>query len=140
MLDIKNYGRPYAKEFFIQIADLIATYHLSEASLTFSQDPLALKVLGDVLMTAISVDELKNIERMGQPSFAGRWWFPLPDQATSPLVADLKEREVLVIAAINRFRYPAHAHIILAKKDIQRLNELGVDGFQIDSLYYGLFE
>ena len=39
----------------------------------------------------------------------------------------------------NTFRYPDEGHYELARKDIQRLNEAGVDGYQIDSVHQPLF-
>ena len=40
--------------------------------------------------------------------------------------------------AINTFRYPKEGHRELARKDIERLVSAGVDGFQIDSIYFDL--
>ena len=50
----------------------------------------------------------------------------------------MQKQNVLVIIAINRFRYPSHAHQVLAEKDVQRLIRMGVNGLQIDSIYYEL--
>ena len=53
---------------------------------------------------------------------------------------ELQENGSLVIVAINQFRYPTHAHEVLAHRDIQRLIETNVDGLQIDSIYGGFID
>ena len=73
-------------------------------------------------------------------SLKNRWWFGLPEQVTDRLVAHLQQWGVLVIAAINRFRYPAHGHMAVARKEIARLVKLGVHGLQIDSVYFDLVQ
>ena len=57
----------------------------------------------------------------------------------SEMVKLLQQNGAYVIPAINTFRYPDEGHYELARKDIQRLNEAGVDGYQIDSVYQPLF-
>jgi glycerophosphoryl diester phosphodiesterase len=140
MLDIKEYGPHHTDKFFLRIAQLLLKYELSNASLTFSQNPLGYKNLRDVIKFAISEDELVLFTN-GQRNIAeGRWWFALPDEVTRQLVIDLQENGALVIVAINQFRYPTHAHEVLANRDIKRLIETSVDGLQIDSIYEGLID
>lgn len=137
MIDIKEFGPLHTKEFFIRIKKLLIKYKLINASLTFSQNPLGYKYLGDVIKFAISEDELVLFSS-GQKGIAeGRWLFALPDEVTRQLVIDLQENGALVIVAINQFRYPAHAREILASKDVQRMIEMSVDGLQVDSIYEG---
>ena len=136
MLDVKNYGFNYSDGFFATIADLLLQQRLNNAALSFSQDPLAYRYLGDVLKLALSRDELNKVLVTSGESLEDRWWFGLPHEVSPSLVADLQKRGALVIIAINRFRYPAHAHAVLAGKDITRLAAMGVDGLQIDSIYY----
>jgi glycerophosphoryl diester phosphodiesterase len=140
MLDIKNYGHQYSEQFFAQIADLLKKNKLCNASLSFSQDPLAHKYLGDVLMLAVSEEERNRLSNSQGKPLENRWWFGLPEQATTQTVTELQKRRVLVIIAINRFRYPSHAGRVLAERDVQRLIEIGVDGLQIDSIYYQIVE
>lgn len=141
MLDIKEYGgQHHSEEFFSRIAKLVIKNELVNASLTFSQNPFGSKHLRDVLKFAISKDELVLFTN-GQRNIAeGRWWFALPDEVTNQLLIDLQENGSLVIVAINQFRYPAHAHEIIASKDVQRLIDTGVDGLQIDSIYEGIVD
>ena len=135
MLDIKNYGHEYSEKFFAQIADLLETHELCNARLSFSQDPLAYKHLRDVPMLAISEAELNKVANAQRLPLENRWWFGLPEQVTSQLVTVLKKRGALVVIAINRFRYPSHAHKLLANNDVKVLIEMGIDGLQIDSIY-----
>lgn len=136
MLDVKNYGFNYSDGFFATIADLLLQKRLNNAALSFSQDPLAYRYLGDSLKLALSRDKLSKILVTSGESLEDRWWFGLPHEVSPALVADLQKRGALVIIAINRFRYPAHAHEVLAGKDIKRMIAMGVDGLQIDSIYY----
>ena len=68
-----------------------------------------------------------------------RFWFGIPMQLQPGDVSKLKSAGALIIPAINTFRYPANRHFVLARDDIKRLTEEGVDGFQIDSIYSSLF-
>ena len=52
----------------------------------------------------------------------------------------LRQNGAYVIPAINTFRYPENNHYELARKDINRLIQAGVEGFQIDSVYRPLFD
>lgn len=140
MLDIKEFDPQHTREFFLRIAELLIRDGLTNASLTFSQNPLGYKGLRDVIKFAISSDELKLFTNGKRNITKGRWWFALPDEVTRQMVIDLQESGSLVIVAINQFRYPAHAHEVLANKDIKRLIETSVDGLQIDSIYEGFID
>ena len=67
------------------------------------------------------------------------FWFGLPRQLQLGDVNKLKSAGALIIPAINTFRYPTNEHFELAAEDVKRLTEEGVDGFQIDSVYFRLF-
>jgi len=68
-----------------------------------------------------------------------KFWFGLPPSLPNEMVKLLQQNGAYVIPAINTFRYPDVGHYELARKDIQRLNEAGADGYQIDSVYKPLF-
>ena len=51
----------------------------------------------------------------------------------------VQENGALVIPAINTFRYSKEHHRSEAYKDVERLLEAGVDGFQIDCIYQDYF-
>jgi glycerophosphoryl diester phosphodiesterase len=62
----------------------------------------------------------------------GRYHFDWGSRITEQAARWVQEGGASVIAAINSFHYPRHAKTALAEQDIQRLLEVGVDGFQID--------
>ena len=68
-----------------------------------------------------------------------RFWFGLPNQLQPGDAEKLKSAGALIIPAINTFRYPSENHFKLAELDIIRLSKEGVDGFQIDSVYFSFF-
>ncbi len=141
MLDIKEFGgQHHSEEFFSRIAKLVIKNGLVNSSLTFSQNPFGYKHLRNVLKFAISEDELVLFSNGQRNIVEGRWWFALPNEVTDQLLIDLQENGTLVIVAINQFRYPVHAHEIIASKDVQRLIDTGVDGLQIDSIYEGFVD
>jgi hypothetical protein len=87
----------------------------------------------------VTQDEFKKVQQGMPCDLRHKFWFGLPHRLPSEMVKSLQQRGAFVMPAINTFRYPADGHYELARKDIQRLNEAGVDGFQIDSVYTPLF-
>ena len=71
----------------------------------------------------------------GDDGGAGTFWFGLASKLTTDKVAMLHAHGVLVIPAVNTFRYEAETHLTDARADIKRLTAAGVDGIQIDSVY-----
>jgi hypothetical protein len=55
------------------------------------------------------------------------------------MISRLQRNGAYMIPPVNTFRYTADNHYELARKDIDRLNLAGADGFQIDSVYIPLF-
>jgi len=55
------------------------------------------------------------------------------------MIRRLQQNGAYMIPAINTFRYTVDNHYKLARKDIDRLNLAGADGYQIDSVYMPLF-
>ena len=54
-------------------------------------------------------------------------------------IPKLQRAGALVIPAINTFRYENDPERAQARRDVKQLNEIGVDGFQIDSAYQDFF-
>jgi|LGVF01.1.fsa_nt_gb hypothetical protein len=140
MLDLKSFGPDHSAEFYLRIAKLLETYELSGASLTFSQDSMAYEHLSEDIKFALSENELDLFVKGKLGIVEGRWLFALPNEVTRELVDELQENGCIVIVAINRFRYPTHVHEMIARKDIERLVEMGVDGLQFDSIYAGFLD
>lgn len=135
MLDIKIFGSDTTVKYFQRIGDSLNSSGITNACLTLSHHRLAREYFRYLCMFPLSEEEVERIVR-GEKEFSkGRWWFALPEEVTTDRVTNLRQADVLIVAAINRFRYPAHDHEKLARRDGRRLIEMGVDGLQIDSIY-----
>ncbi len=136
MLDVK------VKEdetFFQTIVMLIKKHGYENASVTISGDQDLRKHLKDIALLTVTQDEFKKVQQGLSCDLRNKFWFGLPHRLPSEMVKRLQQQGAYVIPAINTFRYPDEGHYELARKDIQRLNEAGVDGYQIDSVYQPLF-
>ena len=85
-------------------------------------------------------DEMRRLRAGEAIDLAHRFWFGIPQWLQAGDLVKLKSAGALVLPAINTFRYPSANHFNLAKEDIERLIKEGADGFQIDSIYYPLFD
>jgi glycerophosphoryl diester phosphodiesterase len=136
MLDVKVTGD---NSFFQGIVALIEKHGYAYSSVTISGDPDLRQHLKDVALLTVTQEEFKKVQQGLSCDLRGKFWFGLPPRLPSAMVKRLQQCGAYVIPAINTFRYPADGHYDLARKDIQRLNEAGVDGYQIDSVYRPLF-
>jgi hypothetical protein len=140
MLDIKvSETTPSTEVFFDRISILLKQHALTRSTVTISMHPLAEKHLAGQLQFTVTGDEVRQVQEGTSVSLKQKFWFGLPEDLPSSLVPRLQQCGALVIPAINTFRYPLHAERELARKDVERLLEADVDGFQIDSVYRDLF-
>lgn len=139
MLDIKASGdSPASEGFFERIGRLLRRYELGDAVMTWNH-PLERKHLADTAIFPVSLQDLQQVTD-GQPARLDRQYrFGRPHDLSKTVVRSLQRNGALVIAAINTFQYPPHAHVELARHDVRRLLAAGIDGFQIDSIYEGFF-
>ena len=137
MLDLKH-GRDN-KRFLDQIAGLIARHELKNATVSISSSTTARRRLKNVMFspTDQQMAKFRNGERV---DLTGTFWFGLPERLTDADARQLKACGAYIFPAINTFRYPSQGHVELARKDIQRLMSVRVDGFQIDSVYFEVFQ
>ena len=135
MLDLKA-GRE-SPEFLLRLKRLLTKHGLLHAAITFSGTKQAREVLTGVRFTPTD-DELQRLRADQGLDLSGRFWFGLPKQLADNDVQRLRAAKALVLPAINTFRYAAKNHMVSAQKDIRQLTQLGVDGFQIDSIYMHL--
>ena len=141
MLDIKTTREPPNTEgFFIRIGELLEKHGLSRSTVALQRSPKVLEHLAEKVVIRLSRETFGRIQDGESVSLKGKYWFSLPEHLPSEMVPKLQQNGALVIPAINTFRYPTHAHRELARVDVLRLIEAGVDGFQIDSAYEDLFE
>jgi glycerophosphoryl diester phosphodiesterase len=136
MLDVKKTGD---EAFFEQIVTLIKKHGYENACITINGDPDLRRHLKDIALLTVTRDEFKKVQQGVSCDLRHKFWFGLPPGLPSEMVKALQRNGAYVIPAINTFRYPADGHYELARKDIQRLNDAGVDGYQIDSVYKPLF-
>lgn len=136
MLDLKA-GQD-SREFLERINDLIFQYGLSKAAISFSGSDTARRFLTHVHFTPTD-EEMLRLQAGEDLNLSHSFWFGLPNQLLPGDIARLKSSGALVFPAINTFRYPTEGHFNLAQNDIRRLIEEGVDGFQIDSIYFPIF-
>ena len=141
MLDIKTHDAAANSEgFFHRISNLLEQHRLTRSTITISLHPLARKHLAGQVQFRVTEDEARKVQEGASVSLSQKFWFGLPEELPTPLIPKLQQCGALVIPAINTFRYPLHAERELARQDVERLVEAGVDGFQIDSVYKDLFK
>jgi glycerophosphoryl diester phosphodiesterase len=137
MLDLKT-GQN-SQDFMERMNDMLVRYGLSNAAISFSGSETARRFLTHVRFTP--TDEEMQVLRAGEtPDLSHRFWFGLPNQLQPGDIVKLKSSGALILPAINTFRYPAEEHFKRAHDDIRHLTEEGVDGFQIDSIYFPIFK
>jgi glycerophosphoryl diester phosphodiesterase len=136
MLDIKAEGD---ERFFQNVVMLIKKHGLENSCITINGAPDVRKYLNGIVLLTVTDAEFNKVEQGESCDLSNKFWFGLPHYLPSEMVKKLQDNGAYVIPAINTFRYPAGAHYELARKDIQRLNKAGVDGYQIDSVYGPLF-
>jgi len=136
MLDLKDPPRAEALQ---KIAAWVRKHGLEKSTVTISGHPLARAELGGVALVPVNADELKGLAA-GEPiSLEGRIWFGIPAWIPFETIPKLQRAGALVFPAINLFRYendPARAQ---ARREVQALTELRVEGFQIDSAFQDFF-
>ncbi|MGI6457068.1 MAG: SGNH/GDSL hydrolase family protein, partial [bacterium] len=137
MLDVKVSDD---EPFFQTIADLIRKYDYQQSTITINSDPKLRQCFQDVVMLTVTNDEFNRLQQGESIDLKGKYWFGLPQRISNEMVKRMQKHGAYVIPAINTFRYPEDNHFELARQDIERLTEAGVEGFQIDSIYHSLFK
>lgn len=127
-----------SQEFLEMIDQLLVKNGLGKATISFSGSGMARRYLKHVRFTPTN-DEMSRLRTGETVDLSKRFWFGLPRQLQPGDIEKLKSAGALIIPAINTFRYPSANHFKLAELDIIRLSKEGVDGFQIDSIYFSFF-
>ena len=140
MMDIKTSEQPpNSEEFFQRISELLEKHGVARSTVILSgQRHIQEHLVGKVVFR-VTREEFRKVQDGESVPLKGKYWFSLPEDLPSEMVPKLQQNGALVVAAINTFRYPVHAHRELARLDVDRLIEAGADGFQIDSVYEDLF-
>ncbi len=137
MLDVKVSDD---EPFFQTAANLIKKYKYEPSTITINADPALRKCFKGVVMLTVTGDEFNRAQKGDTVDLSGKYWFGLPHRIPDDTVKRLHQNGAYVVPAINTFRYPQDNHYELARKDINRLIQAGVEGFQIDSVYRPLFD
>lgn len=119
----------------VKIAELIRAHGMERSTMALNSDPRVVVALADVSLLNLKVHEKKLKSGVSGRPLTGYFWFGLPHDLPESDVTRLQNQGALIIPAINTFRYAADSHLESAQADIRRLQQLGVDGFQIDSIY-----
>lgn len=137
MLDLKT-GQN-SKDFMERMNDMLVRYGLNNAAISFSGSETARRFLTHVRFTP--TDGEMQLLRAGETlDLSHRFWFGLPTQLQPGDIVKLKSSGALILPAVNTFRYPAEDHYKRAENDIMHLTSEGVDGFQIDSIYFPIIK
>lgn len=147
MLDLKDLERKDAHKttkstaetaaYVTRIGELVAAHGLTRATMTIAQSPIVHRHLGIDIVHRVDVATAPDLP--DAPDGPVRLWFGHPEYLSSELVPVLQRKGLLVIPAVNSFRYPKHSFNRLEEADIHRLVAAGVDGIQIDSVYRQFF-
>jgi peptidoglycan/xylan/chitin deacetylase (PgdA/CDA1 family) len=139
MLDLKD---PPRADLLQRIAALVRKHGLATSTMAISGHPLVRAELGDVVLVPVNADELKQAaaDKLAPGALAGRHWFGIPAWIAFDTIPKLQRAGALVFPAINLFRYENDSDRAQARRDVQALSALGVEGFQIDSAYQDFFD
>jgi glycerophosphoryl diester phosphodiesterase len=132
MIDVKVDG---SEGFLRNVRALIDDTGLANSAMAISGQPMVRKFLGERMMLRILPDEMQGWKSDNSVPVQKRFWFGVAQDLPMHLMPEMQRRGVLVIPAINTFRYPRENHRELAGADIERLLKAGVDGIQLDSVY-----
>lgn len=136
MLDLKD---PPRAETLQKIAALLRKHGLERATVAISGHALVRAELENVALVPVNAEELKKVTAGEPVPVEGRIWFGIPSWIPFETIPKLQRAGVLVIPAINLFRYENDPAREQARRDVQALTALGVEGFQIDSAYQDFF-
>ena len=137
MLDVKVRDD---EPFFQAVANLIKKYRCEPSTITINADPALRECFKGVVMLTVMGDEFNLAQKGETVDLSGKYWFGLPHRIPDDTVKRLHQNGAYVVPAINTFRYPQDNHYELARKDVNRHIQAGVEGFQIDSVYRPLFD
>lgn len=138
MLDVK--GNDLSTEFYQEIETALIENDLLESTFILSGRQ-ATEFFHGRASHSISYSRLLEAVERGEDVSNRYHLFMLASQLNEEMIQKANELDVLIVAAVNEFRYH-QANVDPwegARKDIERLLGLGVKHYQIDSMYEPLF-
>lgn len=139
MLDLKD---PPRADVLQKVAALVRKHGLAKSTVTIQGHPLVRAELGDVALVPVNAEEIKQAAAgaLAPGALAGRHWFGIPAWIPFETIPKLQRAGALVLPAINQFRYANDPDRAQARREVEALKALGVEGFQIDSAYQDFFD
>jgi glycerophosphoryl diester phosphodiesterase len=132
MLDIKIDAD---QEFLTAIESILAKYDLLATAWLLGPEN-AKRHFASTMKVSIGPAELAAAAERGEKGLAKRYFlFGVAAHITNHDIALARQLNVIAAPAVNTFRYQGADQASQAATDIQRLRALGVDHFQIDSVY-----
>lgn len=141
MLDIK--GGDFEESDYMEIEKVLEKYDLLNSAFVLS-DAAAQEYLRGKASIARGLDDLLEAEERGEEVSELYHLFELGGNLNEENIRTANELGVKVVAAINVFRYSRSGETEeerwkAAQKDVERLLDLGVEYYQVDSVYEPLF-
>ncbi|TVQ04548.1 MAG: hypothetical protein EA359_06085 [Balneolaceae bacterium] len=139
MLDVK--GNDLSEGFYREIEEALIRHGLVETTYILSSAQ-AKEYFYDRTSHSIGFNGMVEAANAGE-DVSGRYHlFMLASQLTEEMIKKADELNVVVVAAVNEFRYVQAGQDTWegAKQDVERLLSLGVQYYQIDSVYEPLFK
>jgi len=133
MLEIK--GRSHGQKFYDDILRALERNNLRRYTFVYPSNPETREALGGKVRLKLNEGDVPRILPTLPDASQKYFAFGLPVLMKKLPMAELRAQGVPIIPGVNTFRYPAENLMELAKKDIEEMLRLGVDGFQIDSVY-----
>ena len=139
MLDVK--GNDLSEGFYREIEKALIDNRLLGTTFILSSAQ-AKEYFYDRTSHSIGFNGLLEAENAGEDVSSRYHLFMLASQLTEEMIQKAGEMNVVVIAAVNEFRYVQAGEDTWegAKRDVNRLLGLGVRYYQIDSVYEPLFK
>lgn len=140
MLDIK--GTDWPQHFYQGLADTMRRHKLLDTAYLLGGGSRPAQIFGGECFQSSNRKSLAEAAERGEDVKARRFLFELASDLDASALALCRQYGVTAVAAINTFRYTMAKRDEWQgpKEDAQRLRQLGVLHYQIDSRYEPLFD
>ena len=139
MLDVK--GNEFSDTFYREIEEALVEYDLLESVYVLSGRQ-AQEYFSEQTSHSANFERVMEAAEAGEEVNRKYHLFELASNLNEEMIRQADKLGVTVVAAVNEFRYVQAGEDVWegAKRDVNRLLELGVKHYQIDSVYEPLFE
>ncbi len=139
MLDVK--GNEFSDTFYREIEEALVEYDLLESAYVLSGRQ-AQEYFSEKTSHSANFEGVMKAAEAGEEVSRKYHLFELASNLNEEMIRQAEKLGVIVVAAVNEFRYVQAGEDVWegAKRDVNRLLELGVKHYQIDSIYEPLFD